>query len=159
MKHPPDEHRSTPRCWNCSLDLEKVRLVRINEAAQLCEVSPSTMRHWLEEGDVEWLRLPSGNPLIVADTLPTGQRPARGLRGGNGTRPPIAGVPCFVCGQPAERSRILLDVDQAKTLCRVGSRTMARWVSDGLVETEQGYFYLDSLFKEPRRFRDLDVRG
>ena len=146
----------TPRCWNCSLDLSKVKLVRIQEAARMCQVDAKSVRRWMEEGDVEWLCLPHGKPRLVSDTLPTGrQHPPS-----NGT-PPRPSLPirsCFVCGRPSEHSRILLDADQARRLCRVSRRTVAAWAHEGLVESEQGYFYLDSLFQEPRRHRDLDVR-
>ena len=158
----------TPRCWNCSIDLEEVGLVRIGEAARQCNVTASKVRHWLDEGDVEWVKLPNGFPMIVADTLPTerwvpGARSVPGFqRSGNSepkARNPFLFRTCFVCGAKAEHFRILLDNDQASALCRVQKRTLARWVQQGWVETEQGYFYLDSLFQEPRRHRDLDVRG
>ena len=159
----------TPRCWNCTIDLSKVGLLRIGEAARKCTVSPGKVRHWLDEGVVEWVKLPSALPLIVADTLPT-ERWVPGSRfrlpgcqrSGNSepkARNPFLFRTCFVCGGSAERSRVLLDADQASSLCRVQKRTLARWVHQGLVETEQGDFYLDSLFQEPRRFRDLEVRG
>jgi hypothetical protein len=156
----------TPRCWNCTLDLSKVGLLRIGEAARKCGVGPTTVRRWMEEGDVEWLKLPNGFPMIVADTLPTGQR-VPGSRSQvpgfqrSGSPGPGARNPeplCHLCGNSAERSRILLDQDQAAALCRVQKRTLAGWVSQGWVKPEQGYFYLDSLFQEPRRHRDLDVR-
>ena len=150
----------TPRCWNCTIDLSKVGLLRIGEAARKCNVSPAKVRHWLDEGVVEWLKLPNGFPMIVADTLPT----ERWVPGARFQVEPKARNPflfriCFVCGAKAEHSRILLDNDRASALCRVQKRTLARWVQEGWVETEQGYFYLDSLFQEPRRHRDLDVRG
>ena len=161
MPGTPDERTPIPRCWNCSLNLDEVRLLKIPEAAGLCGVVPGTIRKWMAAGDIEWLRLPSAEALILSDSLPTG---GPGLE----RRPkPVPGpaLPlrrCFVCGRPAETDRILLDSRRAAQLCRVKHRTLARWTAEAQtesIETPSGrLYYLDSLFQEPRRHRDLEVR-
>lgn len=62
--------RRDPRCYVCGAPAEQERvLVDIRSAMRICRVSRATLYRWMDEGLVDWVRLPYGTRRIYLDSL------------------------------------------------------------------------------------------